>query len=238
LIVRLFPRAAIGLAVAGLSLLGPGAAQADIPELVATLTEAQVVGPYPPLPTGDGSVRIFLGSDPGIICFELRLSNMAEWAPFGRNAFSATIGKALPGAAGPTVATFPPISELPAPATISTGCISGLSPSFIGDLFTNPEQYYVEVLQLNPDAPACNGIDIPCIIGAIRGQLGLAPAQRPTSAPTQVPNTALAAGITARPAADFGASLGTLLILAALITGLGPLLARLKEIQQGGRSAR
>lgn len=227
-----FPRAAIGLAVAGLSLLAPAVVQADLPELVATLTDAQVVGPYSPLPTGEGSVRIFLGSDSGIICFELRLSNMAEWAPFGRNAFSATIGKGLPGAAGPTVATFPPISELPAPETISTGCISGLSPSLIGDLFTHPEQYYVEVLQLNPDAPGCNGIDIPCVIGAIRGQLAFAPSQLPSSAPTQLPNTAMAA----RPGAQFAVPLGTLFILAVLTTGLGPLLAWLKEMvrRQGG----
>lgn len=230
-----FQRVAIGLAVAGLSALGPAVVDADIPELAATLTDAQVVGPYPPLPTGDGSVRIFLGSDPGVICFELRLSNMAEWAPFGRNAFSATIGKALPGMAGPTIATFPAISELPLLETISTGCISGLSQSLIGDLFTNPQQYYVEVRQLNPDAPGCNGIDIPCIIGAIRGQLAFAPAQA-----MQIPNAAMAATTTASPAADFAASLGKLLILAALITGLGPLLAAAeadaREIAVTGRA--
>jgi hypothetical protein len=123
----------------------------------------------------------------------------------------------LPGTVGPTVATIPPFSELPLPETITTGCISGLSQSLISDLFTNPEQYYFEVLQLNPDAIGCNGLDIPCVIGGLRGQLGFAPAQVPTSAPTQIPNAAMAIGTTTRPAADLAASLGTLLILAAFL---------------------
>ncbi len=200
---------ALGIAIASLTLSGAATVQADVPELVGTLTGAQVVGPFPPPePNGTGSVRIFVGSDTGVICFELRLSNMPNWAPFGRNGFTAWIGKAAPGANGPTVATFPPFAELPAPSTLTTGCISGLSPALVRDLFTSPEQFYVEVEQVNPDAPGCGVDQIPCVIGDIRGQLAFAPTQ-------PIPNTALAASTTTTPG-DERALVGMLLVLAGV----------------------
>ncbi len=207
--VRALRVVALGIALASLTLPGAATVQADVPELVATLTGAQVVGPFPPPePNGTGSVRIFVGSDTGVICFELRLSNMPNWAPFGRNGFTAWIGKAAPGANGATVATFAPFSELPALSTLTTGCISGLSPALVRDLFTNPEQFYVEVEQLNPDAPGCDGVLIPCVIGAIRGQLAFAPTP-------PLPNTALAASTTTTPL-DVPALVGMLLVLAVV----------------------
>ena len=206
--VRALRVVALGIALANLTLASAATVHADVPELVATLTGAQVVGPFPPPePNGTGSVRIFVGSDTGVICFELRLSNMPDRANFGTNAFTAWIGKAAPGANGPTVATFPPFGELPVPETLTTGCISGLSPALVRDLFTSPAQFYVEVEQLNPDV-FCDGVEIPCSYGAIRGQLAFAP-----TAP--LPNTALAASTTATPA-NVPALVGMLLVLAGV----------------------
>jgi hypothetical protein len=167
------------------------------------MTPVQVDPARPPI-TGTGSVRISLGSDPGIICFELRLSNLSGFPPtFGGPSFSLQIL----GSSG-VVASFGPIER-----ALTTGCISGLSASLISDLFTNPQRYSAEVPEANPDQAGCSGEGRPpCVYGAIRGQLGFAPGQVPNAAmPRTAPN----------PAPGVATLVGALLLLASLIMAGG-----------------
>ena len=133
------------LVVVGLSLIGPALARADAPPLIATLTRAQVVPQSEALPTGSGFLRILLGSDTGIICFSLYVSNLPGFPP-PEGSYFLRIRKGLAGSVGPTVATYSPIVKL-----LTGRCISGLSASLISDLFTNPEDYYAEVVLPDPN---------------------------------------------------------------------------------------
>lgn len=131
-----------------LGLLGAGgfhgaARAASPPNLVAVMTADQYVPP-PLLPDGNalqdvtGTASISLGSDPGIICFELAVGIPPP--PFGGPQLVGTIHQGAPGVTGPEVATL----LFPSGASSTISCTSGLSAAVLADLFTHPERYYVQ----------------------------------------------------------------------------------------------
>lgn len=198
--LRLVTRCAVAAGMS-LTLLGPFLVQADAPQLEATLTGVQVPGdPNPPSPNEGGSVRVTLGSDPGIICFALTVSHLPN------------IPAPVEGGMRLVIANhaFPRVIR----TTLSTGCISGFSAAEISDLFARPQNYDVVVTDLNPDAAGC-GDPVPCVLAEIKGQLGFAPNSR--VAPSQVPNTAIASRTPTRSGdPDSVMFVGVLFIVASL----------------------
>jgi CHRD domain-containing protein len=99
-------------------------------------------------PDGTGSALIRLNATEGLVCFELRASNVDPLV-------AGHIHKGAAGVAGPVVITLVP----PSPTTgLSKGCVQADS-TLIQDIIANPSQYYVNVH--NAAFPS----------GAIRGQL-------------------------------------------------------------------
>jgi hypothetical protein len=175
-----------GIALTSASLLGAGVVRADAPQLVATLRPVKIADAFPAWPSASGSVRVWLGSDPGVICFDLSFSKIPDFPNF--TAPIPTVNGPeffLYIVRGPSLVGDPPTAFL-IQRSASTGCIDGVAGSFISDLFTNPQRYYAFVAE-NLDTPSC---DSPpgtlCWSGAIRGQLAFAPGSGP------LPNTAVA----------------------------------------------
>jgi hypothetical protein len=220
--MRWIRAATILVGFAALSLLGPVPAEADAPRLEAALMSVQVPGNPPPLPNETGSVRVTLGSDPGIICFDLSVSNLPN------------IPDAVEGGMRLVIAnhTLPWVVH----TTHSTGCISGFTGAQISDLFTHPQNYDVIVDDMNPDAAGCSIPPAePCILAELRGQLAFAPSS--TATPGEVPNTAFARG------APVGSAerqpivvVALLFITASLALGRGGLVALRNRARGTGRS--
>lgn len=167
----------VSLAIVAMVLLGTTTAvQAGATQLVAHLTPISVDPLQMPWPTGSGEARIERGSDPGTVCFDLTVADVPGFPPGdGGNAFNFVLlsaGITIPLASSVT-------------ATFTTGCISGVDPTLISDLFTSPSDYYVRLSELDSDAAGCN----PCLLGAIQGQLGF-PSASETPAASALPNTA------------------------------------------------
>ncbi|MEO7711859.1 MAG: CHRD domain-containing protein [Gemmatimonadaceae bacterium] len=113
--------------------------------LTATLTGASEV-PGPGDPDGTGTARVTVNAGQGLVCYELRVANIAP-------ATAAHIHEAPAGTAGPVRVT------LKAPSTgMSSGCVT-VSREFAKELAADPSDYYVNVH--NAQFPA----------GAVRGQL-------------------------------------------------------------------
>lgn len=115
--------------------------------LTATLTGAAEV-PGPGDPDGSGSAAIYINRQPGAVCFELHVENIAP-------ATAAHIHVGKPDVAGPIVVPLTPPDE----SGNSSGCVEDVPPSIIKELRSSARLYYVNVH--NADHPA----------GAVRGQL-------------------------------------------------------------------
>jgi hypothetical protein len=174
--VKTLRTAMIGLAFGGLVSISPAVAYADAPQLVASLTGVQLPGQPPPPASARGTIHVWMGSDPGIICFELTVQNLPNIPAIADGGMHLVV-------AGRTYPTS--IKTI-----LSTACISGFNASVISDLFTNPGHYSAVVTDLNPDAAGCGAPSTPCILAEISGQFGFATTLSP--APGKVPNTAVA----------------------------------------------
>jgi hypothetical protein len=125
--------------------------------LTTTLTgAAEVPGPGDP----DGSGTATLRLNPGLreVCYDIVVANIAEPHEPAPGIGSAHIHEAPAGSAGPVVvgleATFVPTNG----GFAASGCVSA-SRERILDILRNPEQYYINVHNL--EYPG----------GAVRGQL-------------------------------------------------------------------
>jgi hypothetical protein len=161
--------AAISAAVIGLLLLAPAIARAESHELVATL-DPIAVNPDYDVWTGEGSARLWLGSDPGSLCFVVTITGVSVFPPadppqFPDDFFSAVIQTE----GGDVVATL----QSPVMASPATGCVAGIGDTVLTDLFANPTAYYAQVTQHSADAAGCS-IFGGCTFGALRGQLDFA----------------------------------------------------------------
>lgn len=113
--------------------------------LTATLTGASE-RPGPGDPDGTGTARVTVNAGQGLVCYELRVANIAP-------ATAAHIHEAPASSAGPVRVT------LNAPTGgMSSGCAT-VSREFAKELAADPSDYYVNVH--NAEYPA----------GAVRGQL-------------------------------------------------------------------
>jgi hypothetical protein len=195
------------VALTSVTLLGAGIVRADAPQLVATLRPVKIANAFPAWPNASGSVRVWLGSDPGVICFDLSFSKVPDFPNFvaptptvNGPQFLLYILRGTSLAGDPRIAFV-----IKRAATIA--CASGFAGNFISDLFTNPQAYYVTLAE-NLDTAKC---DSPpgtlCYSGAIRGQLDFAPGSGP------LPNTATAPRASSSEAVL--PSLGFLMILIA-----------------------
>jgi CHRD domain len=133
--------------VAGLLALNvaPSLANGGRP-LATDLTGASEV-PGPGDPDGSGSAQLTLNQGQGEICYELSVSGIAP-------ATAAHIHIAPAGVAGPVV-----VGLAPPTSGSSSGCAT-VDPELIKAIRQNPENYYVNV----------HNVDFPR--GAVRGQLG------------------------------------------------------------------
>jgi hypothetical protein len=144
--------ARVGLSLAALlgllciSSVAPVQAVGPASRLFSILSGAHVV-PGPGDPDGIGSITIDRGSTSGTLCSSLAVADVGTVT-------GANVYHGAPGAGGPVV--------VPLGISTSTACVSGVDPSLLSDLFTNPADYFVEVTTA----------DLP--LGALRGQLGVA----------------------------------------------------------------
>ena len=120
-------------------------AQAGGRTLTTTLTGAEEV-PGPGDPDGSGEAKITLNSGKGELCYEISVTGISS-------AIAAHIHVGPAGVAGPVVVPLAAPTE-----GTSSGCAS-VDPDLIKTIMKNPEQYYVNV----------HNVDFPA--GAVRGQL-------------------------------------------------------------------
>jgi len=113
----------------------------------AALTGAEEV-PGPGDPDGTGSASITLLQGVGQVCFDLSVRNIAT-------ATAAHIHRGALGVAGPVEVPLTP----PAANGFSSGCVTGVSATLIGEILNHPAGFYVNVH--NASFPN----------GAVRGQL-------------------------------------------------------------------
>jgi hypothetical protein len=99
---------------------------------------------------GRGDALILVNKQAGAICFDIKVERITL------SALAAHIHKGAAGAAGPIVVPF-----FTAPRTdgVARGCVINLNDAVIGEILSNPSNYYVNV----------HTSDFPN--GALRGQL-------------------------------------------------------------------
>jgi hypothetical protein len=212
--MRTFRLLGVGIAFASLGLLEAAIVQADAPQLVATLIPVKTGVFSEPWATGSGKASVSLGSDAGTVCFELQVADLPQFPPpIPGDTFVLWI---LPHAGGSAVAVL----DTNVRNAVTSRCVTGLAASLIGDLFTNPQRYDIEVADLNQDAAGCGSNGVDCVLGGIRGQLRFAgTGVVPSAAAHDVPNTATEPSPNTTPSAD-AANL-IVLVLATLAIGSG-----------------
>ena len=202
---------------------------AGAPELSATLTRceyptmtnAALCEPFGPSPIPDTSVRMWMGSDSGVVCAETRLPDLGEASFTGWTTY-VTLGQ--PTAGSPRLFLIPTTNR----GELTEGCVSGVDPLVVSDLFTNPGAYWIlaQVVEANPlGSPGC-----PWDCPKIAGQFGFAsdPGGAPVGGPAGggMPDAATAAATAA-------AQPWPLLAGGLLLTVIG--LQRLRRPREGFR---
>ena len=132
------------LATAALAVASLAAPVVAAPGLTASLSGANEVPPADP--DGSGSVTVKINTGKGIVCYELTVSGIEP-------ATAAHIHNAPAGVNGPVVVPLTPPTN-----GSSSGCVEVVR-SLAKAIATSPDQYYVNVHNVNYPA------------GAVRGQL-------------------------------------------------------------------